>query len=63
MAYRTRPRFQAGVQRARRDDRNTAPAERERVRVGAEVRKYAPSRRAMWNTAPVLDPLVELYRR
>ncbi len=62
MAYRTRPRYQAGVQRARRDERTTATAERERSRAG-EVRKSAPSRRATWNTAPVLDPLVELYRR
>jgi hypothetical protein len=50
------------VQRARRDERTTATAERERSRAG-EVRKSAPSRRATWNTAPVLDPLVELYRR
>jgi hypothetical protein len=51
------------VQRARRDERSTATAvERERPRAG-EQRKYAPSRRATWNTAPVLDPLVELYQR
>jgi hypothetical protein len=60
MAYRTKPRYQARVQqRARREETRPAPQpQRQRETVGR-----AQPRGERWNTAPVLDPLVEMYRR
>jgi hypothetical protein len=63
MAYRTSPRYQARVQQRTRRDENVnaaATAERERTR---EVVGRPPLRPEKWNTAPVLDPLVDMYRR
>jgi hypothetical protein len=64
MAYRAQPRYQARVQqRARREEtglRNASAVQPQRER---EVTGRAQPRGDRWNTAPVLDPLVELYRR
>ena len=59
MAYGTRPRFQAGVQRPRRDER---PRESRELVLAAPAPR-PETRRPNWNTSLLLDPLVELHRR
>jgi hypothetical protein len=59
MPHRTKPRYEARVQqRARREEQRPAQPQRDREVVGR-----AQPRGDRWNTAPVLDPLVEMYRR
>jgi hypothetical protein len=53
------PRYEARVQ-AQKHSSHRATAVQERPR---EAPQRPASRPAPWNTAPVLDPLVELYRR
>jgi hypothetical protein len=60
MPHRTKPRYEARVQqRARREEQRPA----QQPRSEREVVGRAQPRGDRWNTAPVLDPLVEMYRR
>jgi hypothetical protein len=64
MAYRNQPRYQARVQqRARREETRTTTASAAQPQREREVAGGVQPRGDRWNTAPVLDPLVELYRR
>jgi len=59
MPHRTRPHFEARVQ-------NQKPASHRATEVHdlpREAKKRVAPRRPGWNTAPVLDPLVDMYRR
>jgi hypothetical protein len=60
MAYRARPRFEAETLRQHDSSFQRATEVLDRPR---EAQQRAASRRPRWNAAPVLEPLVELYRR